>query len=203
MALTGPIVLWRGAGYRWGVSADPVGEVQELSRHSSLDDRFDSAVRIVDYDPEWPVAAAAELRRIREQLGAIAARAEHVGSTSVPGLAAKPILDLQLSVRDIKRRDTYVAPLTALGYLFVLDPTSPEYHYFAKPPERPRRYHLHVCAAITSSGIWPFVTSCGLIGTRPPAMRPSNVRSSLARRRIVLPISQARLLTWSPSKSKR
>lgn len=91
------------------------------------------------------MAAAAELLRIKQRLGAVVARFEHVGSTAVPGLAAKPILDLQLSVPEIEQRDAYVEPLTALGYLFVPEPTSPDYHFFAKPPERPRTHHLHVC----------------------------------------------------------
>lgn len=127
------------------MSTGPSGEAQELSRHPSLDDSFDPAVRIVDYDLEWPVAAAAELLRIRERLGAVAARLEHVGSTAVPGLAAKPILDLQVSVPDVARQDAYVEPLMALGYLFAPDPASPDFHFFGKPPERPRSHHLHVC----------------------------------------------------------
>src|SRR4051795_2439989 len=72
-----------------------------LERHPSLDDRFDPAIRIVDYDPEWPALAAVEMRRIEEALGRVAVRLEHVGSTAVPGLAAKPIIDLQLSVKTI------------------------------------------------------------------------------------------------------
>lgn len=129
------------------MSAVPSSEAQELSRHRSLDDRFDSAVRIVDYDPQWQVLAGAELSRIKGLLGTVAVRVEHVGSTAVPGLAAKPVLDLQLSVPDIKQRDAYLEPLAALGYLFVPEPTSPDYHFFAKPPQRPRSYHLHVCEA--------------------------------------------------------
>ena len=82
-----------------------------LQRHPSLDDRFDPAVRIVDYDPAWPALADAELRRIDEALGEVAVRLEHVGSTAVPGLAAKPILDLQLSVDAIEPRARYVAAL--------------------------------------------------------------------------------------------
>jgi GrpB-like predicted nucleotidyltransferase (UPF0157 family) len=54
-----------------------------LERHPSLDERFDPAVRIVDYDPAWPVRAADELRRLEQALGAVAARLEHVGSSSV------------------------------------------------------------------------------------------------------------------------
>jgi hypothetical protein len=61
------------------------------------------------------------------------------------GFAAKPILDLQLSVAAIEPRARYVEPLERLGYLFVPAPESPDYHFFAKPPERPRTHHLHVC----------------------------------------------------------
>ena len=117
-----------------------------MKRHPSLDDRFDPAVRIVAYDPEWPVQAGEELSRLKEALGAVPVRVEHIGSTAVPGLAAKPILDLQLSVAAIEQR-RYVEPLERLGYLFVPTPESPDHHFFAKPPERPRSHHLHVCEA--------------------------------------------------------
>jgi GrpB-like predicted nucleotidyltransferase (UPF0157 family) len=102
------------------------------------------SVRIVEYDPAWPVRAAQELERIGQALGPLAQRLEHVGSTVVPALAAKPILDLQLSVAAIEPRARYVEPLQRLGYLFVPAPESPDYHFFAKPPEDPRAYHLHV-----------------------------------------------------------
>jgi GrpB-like predicted nucleotidyltransferase (UPF0157 family) len=102
-----------------------------LERHPSLDDRFDPAVRIVDYDASWPDLAVAELRRIAEALGEQAVRIEHVGSTAVPGLAAKPIVDLQLSVPDVERRESYVELLEGLGYLFIAAPESPDYHFFA------------------------------------------------------------------------
>ena len=118
-----------------------------LERHPSLDDRFDPAVRIVDYDPGWPERAEQELRRIEEALGDVAVRLEHVGSTAVPGLAAKPIIDLQLSVAAIEPRARYVEPLEDLGYLFAPAPESPDHHFFGRPPERPRTHHLHVCEA--------------------------------------------------------
>ena len=118
-----------------------------MLRHPSLDDRFDPTIRIVDYGPDWPALADAEVRAVRQALGNVALRVEHVGSTAVPGLAAKPILDLQLSVEAIDLRGRYAGPLERLGYLFVPAPESPRYHLFAKPPERPRTHHLHVCAA--------------------------------------------------------
>ena len=119
----------------------------ELERHPSLADRFDPAVRVVDYDAAWPALADAELRRIEDALGEVAVRVEHVGSTAVPGLPAKPILDLQLSVAAIEPRGQYVRGLEGLGYLFVPAPESPDYHFFATPPERPRTHHVHVCEA--------------------------------------------------------
>ena len=119
----------------------------ELERHPSLDDRFDPAVRIVEYDAAWPARAAAEEAVLQQRLGPVAVRLEHVGSTAVPGLAAKPILDLQLSVAAIEPHARYLEPLERLGYLFVPAPESPDYHFFAKPPQRPRSFHLHVCEA--------------------------------------------------------
>lgn len=119
----------------------------EETRHPSLDDRFDPAVRIVDHDPAWAEAAATEIGRIATAVGEVAVRVDHVGSTAVPGLAAKPIVDLQLSVAEVGRRDPYAVPLEGIGYLFVPDPDSPDFHFFAKPAERPRRFHLHVCEA--------------------------------------------------------
>jgi GrpB-like predicted nucleotidyltransferase (UPF0157 family) len=107
----------------------------------------DPAVRIVDYDPAWPGLAGAELLRIGEALGPVAVRLEHVGSTAVPGLAAKPIVDLQVSVDALEPQERYVAPLERLGYLFVPAPESPDHHFFGRPHERPRAFHVHVCGA--------------------------------------------------------
>jgi GrpB-like predicted nucleotidyltransferase (UPF0157 family) len=118
-----------------------------MQRHPSLDERFDPAIRIVDHDPEWSRLAQEELGRVADALGDSAVRLEHVGSTSVPGLGAKPIIDMQVSVADIERLDDYVGPLERLGYLFAPDPAFADYHYFAKPHARPRSHHLHICQA--------------------------------------------------------
>jgi GrpB-like predicted nucleotidyltransferase (UPF0157 family) len=116
-----------------------------MQRHPSLDERFDPTIRIVDHDPDWSRLAREELARVAQALGDTAARLEHVGSTSVPGLGAKPIIDMQVSVVDIDRMEDYVGPLEGLGYLFAPDPAFPDYHYFARPHTRPRTHHLHVC----------------------------------------------------------
>lgn len=120
---------------------------EEFKRHPSLDDRFDPAVRIVEYEDGWASEADQEIGRLREALGPMAVRVDHVGSTAVPGLAAKPIIDLQVSVAAMEPRTAYVEPLQRLGYLFVPSPESPDFHFFAKPAERPRSHQLHVCEA--------------------------------------------------------
>jgi GrpB-like predicted nucleotidyltransferase (UPF0157 family) len=127
-------------------AGEPV-DLERPARHPSLDERFDPAVRIVDYDPAWIGRAEQEMRALAQALGAEAVRLEHVGSTAVPGLAAKPILDLLMSVAAIDARARYVEPLARAGYMFAPAPESPDYHFFAKPPARPRSYHLHVCQA--------------------------------------------------------
>ena len=74
-------------------------------------------VLIVDYNPEWPRQFDAEAAKIRAALGERALLLEHVGSTSVPGLAAKPILDIVLVVGDTRDEAAYVPPLEATGYV--------------------------------------------------------------------------------------
>ena len=70
---------------------------------------------------------------------------EHVGSTAVPGLAAKPIVDIQVSVPAMAPRDRYARPLTELGYVFLPDPTDPEHEYFQKDVDGVRAFQVHVC----------------------------------------------------------
>jgi len=110
-------------------------------------ERVGPGVHIVEHDPAWAARAREEIRRLAEALGPVAVRLDHVGSTAVPGLAAKPILDLQLSVAALEPRAPYGRPLEGLGYRFVPDPDFPDLHFFARPPEHPRSHHLHVCRA--------------------------------------------------------
>ena len=102
-------------------------------------------VEIVEYDHRWPARYAREAVRIAAALGPLARRIEHVGSTSVPGLAAKDIIDIQLSVESFD--DAYRAPLEQLGYVFRPD-DEPAHRFFYLPdPARAGRklVHIHVC----------------------------------------------------------
>jgi GrpB-like predicted nucleotidyltransferase (UPF0157 family) len=83
-------------------------------------------VVLVDYDPRWPQIFRLEAARIRAVLGEQALRIEHTGSTSVPSLAAKPIVDMLLTVADSADEHSYGPPLEAAGY--VLRIREPEWH---------------------------------------------------------------------------
>jgi GrpB-like predicted nucleotidyltransferase (UPF0157 family) len=73
-------------------------------------------IALADYDPNWPVLFAREAACIRAALGDRAVQVEHAGSTSVPGLAAKPIIDIVLAVPDSSDEEAYVPALEAAGY---------------------------------------------------------------------------------------
>jgi GrpB-like predicted nucleotidyltransferase (UPF0157 family) len=104
-------------------------------------------VVLVPYDPEWPARFEAEAARVREALGDVAVRIEHYGSTSVPGLAAKPIVDIQLSVPRLEPMEPYREPLEQLGYAFVDLPGNERMPFFGWPAERPRLFNMHVVEA--------------------------------------------------------
>lgn len=83
-------------------------------------------IHIVDYDPEWPRLFEREAKRVQDTLGNRVLLIEHVGSTSVPGLAAKPIIDMILAVADSADEPAYVPAMESAGY--VLHIREPEWH---------------------------------------------------------------------------
>lgn len=96
---------------------------------------------IVAHDPAWADRYEQERRRIVDPLGDRVLRIDHVGSTSVPGLAAKPIIDIDLSVADPEDEAAFVPDLEAAGY--VLRVREPEHRMLRTPA---LDVHLHVCA---------------------------------------------------------
>ena len=91
-------------------------------------------VRLVEYDAEWPRLFQREADRIRRSLGERALRIEHTGSTSVPGLAAKPIVDILLVVPDSSDESQYVPPMEAAGYVLrIREPDWYEHRVFKGP----------------------------------------------------------------------
>jgi GrpB-like predicted nucleotidyltransferase (UPF0157 family) len=80
---------------------------------------------------------------LRAALGAVAMRIDHIGSTSILGLAAKPVIDIQISVADFEPLDAFRTPLERLGYVFRADNPERTKRYFREPPTQ-RRTHIHV-----------------------------------------------------------
>jgi GrpB-like predicted nucleotidyltransferase (UPF0157 family) len=101
--------------------------IGELPEHNA-------AIDLAEYDPEWPRLYEREEARIRAALGPGALRVEHVGSTAVPGLAAKPVIDIVLVVADTRDERAYVPPLEAAGYVLrIREPDWFEHRLFKGP----------------------------------------------------------------------
>jgi GrpB-like predicted nucleotidyltransferase (UPF0157 family) len=103
-------------------------------------------VIIVEYDASWPKMFAEESARIRSVLGDKLVALEHVGSTAVPGLAAKPIIDMLAGVQSLSHAAGCIEPLRDMGYDYVpeLETDLPERRYFHKGPAGARTHHLHM-----------------------------------------------------------
>jgi GrpB-like predicted nucleotidyltransferase (UPF0157 family) len=101
------------------------------------------AIEVVPYDPNWARRFAAWRDRLAAALGATAVRIEHVGSTAVPGLAAKPVIDIQISVPDVDDEAAFVAPIEATGVAFRSREIG--HRYFRPAGDRPREVQIHVC----------------------------------------------------------
>lgn len=100
-------------------------------------------VRLLEYDSEWERIFQAERARLAEVLGERAAAIEHIGSTSIPGLKAKPILDIAVGLWTMEDAAVLVRPLEELGYVYRPKSGTPERLFFAKGPEERRTHYLH------------------------------------------------------------
>ncbi|MFL5754831.1 MAG: GrpB family protein [Chloroflexota bacterium] len=101
-------------------------------------------IELADYDPDWPGLFAREEARIRSILGDRVIDLEHTGSTSVPALAAKPIIDIAMTVADVNDEPAYADDLVAAGYRLVLREQEPDWydHRVFKGPDT--NLNLHV-----------------------------------------------------------
>lgn len=101
-------------------------------------------IRIEPYDPAWPASFESEREALEAAIGSWAVGGiHHVGSTAVPGLAAKPIIDILVGVEDLESSRACFEPLAGLEYLHA--PYLPEeMHWFCKPDPERRTHHLHL-----------------------------------------------------------
>jgi GrpB-like predicted nucleotidyltransferase (UPF0157 family) len=107
------------------------------------------------YDPEWPIRFEEEASSLREALAPwLVEGVHHVGSTSIPGMAAKPVIDLLAGVRDLTEARAAFEPLERLGYGF--REHRRDAHAFVKPPNMPTQWeethHLHL--TVPGSDLW-------------------------------------------------
>ena len=125
-------------------SRDPRTEEQIQAYSVDIIEPLSGPITLVEYDPEWPRLFAREEARIRGILGKRVVRLEHTGSTSVPGLAAKPIIDITMTVADVTDELAYASDLQAAGYRLVIREHEPDWydHRVFKGPDT--NVNLHV-----------------------------------------------------------
>jgi GrpB-like predicted nucleotidyltransferase (UPF0157 family) len=111
-------------------------------------------VVIVDSDPRWPALYEQERDRILAVVGSLIIGIEHIGSSAVPGLGGKPIIDIMPGVRSLVDAEQCIEPLEGIGYEYVpkYNELIPERRYFHKGPPQGRTFHLH--AVERGSDFW-------------------------------------------------
>ena len=117
--------------------SDPASSALGLAR---------GALLLSPYRSEWEVCFRREREGILECIGPLVARVEHVGSTAISGMIAKPILDIAIAVEDFDEARACIAPLeTRLGYTFMGERGVPRRHFFVRG--EPRTHHIHMVEA--------------------------------------------------------
>lgn len=106
-------------------------------------DRNLDPIELVPYDPEWPHRFESWRLRLATALGETARRIDHFGSTSIPGMPAKPVVDIQVRVDDMTREELYVPQIEALGVQ--LRSRDGDHRFFRPFAGTPRDVHIHVC----------------------------------------------------------
>jgi len=99
-------------------------------------------VKLVPYSPEWPRLFAQEERLLRAAIGAYVVDIQHVGSTAIPGMEAKPIIDIAVGLRRLEDVEKCIEPLERLGYEY--DEEHPDRHFFVKGDPSRRTHYLHM-----------------------------------------------------------
>jgi GrpB-like predicted nucleotidyltransferase (UPF0157 family) len=131
---------------RSDVGAPPSpGELRIRAATIGEPQRIDGAIELLPYDDAWPRLYAVEATRVAAVLGNKVLLLEHVGSTSVPGLPAKPIIDMLLVVADSSAEDDYVAPMERAGYVLRIREPDWYEHRLLKGPNA--NINLHVFSA--------------------------------------------------------
>jgi GrpB-like predicted nucleotidyltransferase (UPF0157 family) len=101
-------------------------------------------VKLERYSPAWAADFATEKIGLEEVFGEMAVAIEHVGSTAVPGLAAKPIVDIEVGIKNFGDWHSFIKPLEAIGYMFMPERVKPDEVFLPKGSEEKRTHYLHI-----------------------------------------------------------
>lgn len=103
-------------------------------------------IEVLPYDPRWPLQYEEARREILDVIGAHVVRMEHIGSTAVPGLAAKPVIDILIGVRSLQEAPAFLPPLYLLGYTYIPEHEDlfPERRYLHRIADGVHSHHLHI-----------------------------------------------------------
>jgi GrpB-like predicted nucleotidyltransferase (UPF0157 family) len=113
-------------------------------------------IDIYNWSAEWPEAFALKAAAIRQSLGDHAVCIDHIGSTAIEGLAAKPIIDIQISVADLRQTDALIEKMTAIGYVWRSSNPDLTKRYFRERPGEART-HIHVRQLGSWHEQWPLL----------------------------------------------
>jgi GrpB-like predicted nucleotidyltransferase (UPF0157 family) len=112
-------------------------------------------IYMVPHDPKWPSLFTLERSRVEAVLGSWAQAIEHVGSTAVPGLDAKPVIDLMVGVRGVRNADRCIRPLEGIGYSYWAENPNPDRALFVKFVDAGRTSRTHNLHLVEISGdLW-------------------------------------------------
>ena len=108
--------------------------------------KLNRPILVVEYDPQWPILFEREKEEIIAALGSSLLMVEHIGSTAVPGLAAKPVIDMGVGIRSLAEAPALILSIESLGYAYepTLEQLLPERRFFWKGTPTIHTFHLHL-----------------------------------------------------------
>jgi GrpB-like predicted nucleotidyltransferase (UPF0157 family) len=137
-------------------------------------------VRLIPYTGEWKRLFEEEKIRLQAVVGKYVLDIQHVGSTSIPGMAAKPIIDIAIAVKNFEEASVCIVPIEQLGYEYKGELGIPRRHYFAKGD--PRTYHIHMFEIGSQDWVDQLLFRDYLIRHPQSAQEYANLKIALARR---------------------
>lgn len=138
---------------------------------------------VVSYDPMWSERFEKEAKAIKAILGDLLLEIHHIGSTSVPGLAAKPVIDILPVVRDITLVDAFNPPFEAIGYEPMGENGIPGRRFFRKGGAEHRSHHLHIFGTDNTTDIHRHLAFRDYLRTHPEvADEYASLKQTLARK---------------------